>query len=147
MQGDPLHVAENLLDADLESADGGYQVVAVHDNASFDLAVGDLITAVNGTPIASVDWTTLVDPSNQTTVTLTVQRDGSEVSLDGQLVPFGRRGGFPGGFNGQPGGFPPGGQRGNGQPDNGQPGGNGQPGNGQPNGNGQPQSPSTGGAV
>jgi len=141
---DPLQVAELILHAQLEAVDGGYKVDAVPANNQFKLATDDVITQVNGTAIASVDWTTLIKPptaptdnSNNTapnaptptTITLMVTRAGAETTLTGDLR-FGRRGGF-GGFGGfgDFGGF-------GGRGDNGQPGGRGGfPGG---NGNGQP---------
>ncbi len=139
MLGDALQAAEARLNATLEAVDGGYQVIAVSDASPFDLVEGDVITAVNGEPITSVNWMLLVDPAGQNpagqnTVSLTVQRDGAEVTLEGQLDRFGGRGGF------FPGGQPGNGQRnGNGAPNNQMPGMPGrQPGmnNGQPNGSG-----------
>ncbi len=60
-----------------------------------------MITAINEEAIDSVDWTTLVTLGSDTTVTLTMQRDGAETSLEGQFSFFGGhrrgRGGFPGG--------------------------------------------------
>ncbi len=124
---DPLQATEMMLNVQLEGIETGYQVVEVGDNATFDLAVGDVITAVNDEAISSVDWMTLMTPGSDNTVTLTVERDGAEITLDGQIGFFGGRGGFPGG------GFPGGGQP-NGMP-NGGPGPRGNNGgNGQPNG-------------
>ncbi len=154
---DPLRMAERALGAQLESAADGYQVTAVDSNSPFSLQVGDVITQVNGTAIASLDWRTLfAPPSGDTsatptapTLTLTVERNGASVTVSGQLTMAGR-GGFRGGRGGQPGGFPGGFPGGNG----GQPGGNppnGFPGsNGQPNGNGnnnQPNNPPAGGGA
>ncbi len=130
---DPLQAAESMLDVSLEGVETGYQVVEVGDRSTFDLAVGDVITAVNGEAISSVDWMTLMTPDSDNMVTLTVQRDGAELTLDGQIGFFGR-GGRDGGF---PGGQPNGGPRGN-DGRNGQP--NGQapavPNGGQPGDNG-----------
>lgn len=136
---DPLQAAEMMLDAQLEGVEAGYQVVAVNDNSTFALAAGDVITAINGEAVGTVDWTTLMAPGSDNTVTLTVQRDGAEISLDGQIGFFGGRGGRDGGFpgNGGQNGGPRGGNGGNGQPNGGQ---NGQapaaPNGGQPGDNG-----------
>ena len=148
---DPLQAAEFVLHAQLEAADGGYQVVSVDGRNQFQLAVGDVITQVNSTDITSADWKTLLTPvaTGPNTLTLTVTRAGAATTLQGQLGRFGGRGNGPRGNNGQPGGGPPNGN--NGQPggNNGQPGGpngnnnGGQPGGAPPNGNGeQPGAPS-----
>ncbi len=113
---DPLQAAEMMLNVQLEGVETGYQVVSVDDNATFDLAVGDMITAVNDEAISSVDWTTLMTPGSDNTVTLTVQRDGVALSLDGQIGFFGGRGGRGGFPGGQPNGGLRGGNGGNGQP-------------------------------
>lgn len=132
MSNDPLRTAQRMLDVELTVVDEGYQVVSVNDNASFDLAVGDVITAVNGESVTSLDWATLRDSSADAEVTLTVTRDGEEVTLTGTLTAFGGRdGAFPGGQpnrgEDRPGGAPQ---------NNGRPGGNRQPGDnhGQPGG-------------
>ena len=127
---DSLQAAEWVLHAQLEAVDGGYQVTATN-NRMDTLAVDDVITAVNGTAIASVDWATLIAPPTDTTtaptLTLTILRDGTETSVEAQLFQFGGRGGRGGrgGHDGQPGNGGPGGRGGN----NNQPGGNGGPNN------------------
>ena len=133
---DSLQAAEWVLHIQLEAVDGGYQVTVVNGSSSAaTLVVGDVITEVNGTAIDSVDWATLIVPPTATptapTVTLTVLRDGTETTIEGQLMRFGGRGGR----GGQPGNGGPGGRGGN----------NGQPGNGGPNNNnGQPPAPANG---
>lgn len=146
MFSDPLQTAGTLLGAELETVESGYQVVTVNDGAPFELAAGDVITAVNGTAVSEVDWRTLLQPSNGSTVTLTVQRDGAEVTLTGELTMMG--GGGPGNNGGQPNGQPP--SDGQNQPAatppvDGQPGGNGGgPGGGPPPSDGQNQPPGGG---
>jgi S1-C subfamily serine protease len=122
MFADPLHMAARALGVTVEEADGVYTVTAVDEDAPFALEVGDVITAVNGEALASLDWRTLVDPSAETTITLTVERDGEAVSVEGALAAFaGRQGMMPPG-DGQPGqrnggqtGAPPGGMNNGGQ--------------------------------
>ncbi|MBI1257535.1 MAG: PDZ domain-containing protein [Chloroflexi bacterium] len=127
---DSLQAAEWVLHVQLEAVDGGYQVTAVNPNDDDNtLVVGDVITQVNGTDIASLDWTTLMTPPTANTaaptLTLTVLRDGTETTVEAQLHQFMGRGGRDG-FGGQPGNGGPGGRGGNnGRPD----------GNGGPNGN------------
>lgn len=122
MFADPLHMAARALGVTVEEADGVYTVTAVDEDAPFALEVGDVITAVNGEALASLDWRSLVDPSAETTtVTVTVERDGEAVSVEGALTAFaGLQGMRPGdgqrngGQNGAPpGGMNNGGQRGN----------------------------------
>jgi predicted metalloprotease with PDZ domain len=127
-----LQAAQRILHVNLQAANNGYQVTAVDQRNPFQLAVGDVITAVNGSTIASADWGTLLAPNNgNDTVTLTVTRNGQETTLQAQLLRFGGRGGRRGGFDrqqpgGQPGnppglGFPHGdGDHFNGLPDDGQ---------------------------
>lgn len=139
---DPLQAAQWVLHVSLEAADGGYKVTAVDPRNPFQLAVGDVVTAVNGTAITSTDWATLFTPSTGSkAITLTVTRNGQETTLQGQFGfgrrGDGRRGGFPGDGMGPNGGMP-GHQRGGqgmGQP--------GFPGSGQP-GNPATPAPSTG---
>lgn len=123
---DPLHVAQMTLGVTLEAVDGGYQVTAVDENAALELEVGDVITAVNGEAVDTLDWHTLVMPTDEdNTITLTVERGSEAVTLTGEPAMFGR----------QPFGNPPGnGQRGGGRGGNG-PNGQGNPPNGN---NGQP---------
>lgn len=131
MFADPLHMAARALGVTVEEADGVYTVTAVDEDAPFALEVGDVITAVNGEALASLDWRSLVDPSAETTtITVTVERDGEEVSVEGALAAFaGRQGMFPG--DGAPGN----GQHNGGMNNGGQRGGN------PPNGRGDGQQP------
>lgn len=82
---DPLIAAERVLRVDLEAVDEGYQVTDEGRKRPDDtLAVDDIITAVNGTPVAEVDWPTLVtDLTGQdaAALTLTVLRDGEEIEV------------------------------------------------------------------
>jgi S1-C subfamily serine protease len=106
---DPLTAAEWMLHVSLEAVDGGYQVV---DDGRMrpdsTLVADDIITAVNGTAIAEVDWPTLFSESvgqNSAALTLTVLRGGEEVEVT--LEQFGgahgRDMGGHGGMMGQPG--------------------------------------------
>ncbi len=107
---DPLVAAERMLRVSLEAVDEGYQVVddgRMRPDAT--LAAGDIITAVNGTAVAEVDWTTMLGEldGQNATLTLTVLRDGEETEVT--LEQFGgMRGrdqfggmGNPGGMMGQ----------------------------------------------
>jgi len=138
-----------VLHAKLTAVDGGYQVTEVNGTSSdTTLVVGDVITQVNGTAIASADWATLIvpptDATTAPTLTLTVLRDGTENDHRCAAFPLRWSRWFsvdsPG--NGGPGGNRPGGNGNN------QPGGNGGNGNNQPpapgNGNNQPPAPPTG---
>lgn len=134
MFADPLQAAARALGVTLEETDGVYTVTALAEDAPFALEVGDVLTAVNGEDLASLDWRSLFDPSGETPVTLTVERDGEAVSLEGALAAFagpqgmrdgngqrdgGQNGAPPGGMNngGPRGGNPPNG-RGDGQQPN-----------------------------
>jgi membrane-associated protease RseP (regulator of RpoE activity) len=127
MPMDALTAAEWAVGADLTEGDAGYEVVTGMDQTRFELVAGDVITAVNGEAIADVDWAALLvptTPGEANTITLTVQRDGSEITLEGQLM-FGGRGGHghgrgdKGGMGGdRDGAFPGGPGRDNGPQDN-----------------------------
>ncbi len=85
---DPLVLAEMVLHVELDAVDGGYQVLAGRMRMASDLEVGDVITAVNGTPVSEVDWVALVTElaqSDDATLTLTVLRDGEELAIDSAL--------------------------------------------------------------
>ncbi len=107
---DPLTFAERLLNADLETADGGYTVVDVLVNINpFTLEEGDLVTALNGQNITELDLSTLRDTMpqmDQPALTLSVTRAGEEITLESAMI--GRGFGFgPGnrdGFGRGPGG-------------------------------------------
>jgi S1-C subfamily serine protease len=118
---DPLEIAEHSLGVTLEAVDGGYQVVTVEESSAFELEAGDVITAVNGEAIDTIDWRSLRQLDIQAnTVTLMVQRGGEEATLTGELSMLGGRlggNGQPGDRNGN------GGRSGNGN-NNGQPNGN-----------------------
>lgn len=132
MFADPLQIAERAMGVTLEESEDGYTVTAVDENSPFALEVDDVITAVNDEELAALDWRSLFDPSGESTITLTVQRDGEEVAVEGALVSFGGQQGMRPGAgqpNGDPNQFPPGGSRnGNGQRGNNPP----------PNNDGQP---------
>lgn len=108
---DPLTFAERLLNADLETADGGYTVVNVlTDINPFKLEEGDLVTALNGQNITELDLATLRDSMpqmDQPALTLTVTRAGEEVTLEGDMM-MGGRFGFGGPHFGNRGGRGPG---------------------------------------
>jgi S1-C subfamily serine protease len=101
---DPLVMAEMVLRVELDAVDGGYQVLAGRMRMASDLEVGDVITAVNGTPVGEVDWVALLTglvESDEATLTLTVLRDGEELTIDSALLGgFFQRGMMdcPGGF-------------------------------------------------
>jgi S1-C subfamily serine protease len=82
---DPLVMAEMVLHVELSAVDDGYQVLAGRTRSEDTLAVGDVITAANGTPITEVDWQTLLTElvgQDNPVLTLTVQRDGEEITVD-----------------------------------------------------------------
>ena len=112
MFADPLQATAHALGVTVEEADSVYTVTAVDEDAPVALEVGDVITAVNGEVLASLDWRSLVGASAETTtITVTVERDGEEVSVEGALAAFTGRQGMPGGDGqhngGQRGGNPP----------------------------------------
>lgn len=91
---DPLEAAEWVLSADLNTGEAGYEVVALSGRSHFALVAGDVVTDVNGEPIATVDWATLLTATDAATpVTLTVQRNGETVSIQGNLSFRGGHGG------------------------------------------------------
>jgi C-terminal processing protease CtpA/Prc len=74
-----------MLHVQLSATDEGYQVVAGRMRDESLLAVDDIITAVNGTAIADVDWQALQDElANQDSpvITLTVLHDGEETTVE-----------------------------------------------------------------
>ncbi|MCC6616064.1 MAG: PDZ domain-containing protein [Anaerolineae bacterium] len=87
---DPLTLAETLFNADLEEGDGGFTVVdTLTSRNPFNLEVGDLITAINGEDITTLDMQTLANAfmnSDDQSLSLTVTRDGEEVTLAGDLM-------------------------------------------------------------
>jgi S1-C subfamily serine protease len=95
---DPLVAAEMVLHVELAAADDGYEVLADSRRNQSDLSAGDVITAVNGTPVEEVDWAALVtevSESEDGTLSLTVQREGEEITVESS--PFhGRDDGHPG---------------------------------------------------
>ncbi len=121
---DTVTLVAHLLGVNLEEADGGYEVTAVGRVNPADLQEGDVITAVNGQAIAAVDWNTLwteLVQSDDATLTLTVLRNGEEITVESTLFAGlhgeGRGQGPLGGFGGPnrdaPGGFGRGGFWGN----------------------------------
>jgi serine protease Do len=115
---DPLTMAERLLHADLETADGGYTVVDVLAISNpFSLEEGDIVTALNGQNITELDLSTLRDTMqgmDQPALTLSVTRAGEEIALESDML--GRGFGFgPGNHDGF--GRGPGNRGGSGRPD------------------------------
>ncbi len=84
---DPVSMAHKLLHVELTASDEGYEVVELDDHSHENnlLAVGDIITAVNGTPVAEVDWQTLrseLAGSDAAVLTLTVLHAGEEITIE-----------------------------------------------------------------
>jgi len=140
---DPLALAERLLNVDLEETDGGYTVVdTLASRNPFALEVGDVITAINGVDITTLDMETLATTlmeSEDPTLSLTVTRGDEAVTLESDLLGgmFGRDRGFGPDQNfdggpGQRGGRGQGGDMPNGQGNNGGQGSRGQGNNGAP---------------
>ena len=95
----------SLLGVDLSLTGEGLSVGAVEDGslaAEAGLQEGDLITAINGVELADLDMWEMMQALGESEgqVTLTVIRDGEELSLD---VTLGPRGGTPYGFGNMPG--------------------------------------------
>lgn len=85
VDANPLVMAERVLHVELDAVDGGYQVLESRGLSDGTLAVGDVITAVNGTPITGVDWPTLLSEladQDDAVLTLTVDRGGEEITVD-----------------------------------------------------------------
>jgi len=102
---DTVTLVAHLLGVNLEEADGGYEVTVIGRLNPADLQEGDVITAVNGQAIATVDWNALwteLAQSDNATLTLTVLRDGEEITVESALfarLHGGGRGQWPmGGF-------------------------------------------------
>jgi C-terminal processing protease CtpA/Prc len=103
---DAVNIAEMLLRVDLEETDEGYVVNDVGPLSTFELEEGDVITAINGQAVADWDWSEFMselDPRDETTVTLDVQRGGETITLEGSLLghgwlnrDFGQHFGVPG---------------------------------------------------
>ncbi|MCA9908274.1 MAG: PDZ domain-containing protein [Anaerolineae bacterium] len=87
---DPLTLAEHLLNADLEEADGGYVVVdTLATRNPFELEVGDVVTAINGQDITTLDMQTLAASmmsSDDHILSLTVDRNGETVTLEADMM-------------------------------------------------------------
>jgi membrane-associated protease RseP (regulator of RpoE activity) len=86
----PLEMASRVLHVQLSEVDEGYQVEEGRMPPQGELAAGDVITAVNGAAVAEVDWQSLqteLAGQDNPTLTLTVQRDGEEISVE--LTQFG----------------------------------------------------------
>jgi S1-C subfamily serine protease len=87
---DPITMAERLLNADLETADGGFIVLDVLSIANpFSLEEGDLVTALNGQSITELDLSALRDTMiemDEPALTLSVIRAGEEITLESDLM-------------------------------------------------------------
>ncbi|MCL4251652.1 MAG: PDZ domain-containing protein [Anaerolineae bacterium] len=87
---DSLTLAEHLLNADLEEADGGYAVVdTLATRNPFQLEIGDVVTAINGVAITDFNMQTLMTSMMQSgdhTLSLTVTRNGETVTLEGDMM-------------------------------------------------------------
>jgi hypothetical protein len=82
---DPLVMAERVLRVELAEVDAGYQVIDIRTSAEDTLVVDDVITAVNETPIAEVDWPTLLADLadlDESVLSLTVLRAEEELTVD-----------------------------------------------------------------
>jgi PDZ domain-containing secreted protein len=81
---DPLVMAERVLRVELDAVDEGYQVLAGRGHSEETLSVGDIITAVNTTPVSEIDWQTLLTEladQDDPVLTLTVLRDSEEITV------------------------------------------------------------------
>lgn len=81
----PVVMAEMVLRVELNAVDEGYQVLDGRIHSEDTLAVDDIITAVNETPITEVDWQTLLTEladQDEPVLTLIVLRDGKEITVD-----------------------------------------------------------------
>ncbi|MBZ0292456.1 MAG: PDZ domain-containing protein [Anaerolineae bacterium] len=97
---DVLGVTEMLLHADVEEADDGYEVVDVFSLQNpFELAEGDLVTAINGQAVNELDFQALMTDMmsmDEPVISLTVLRDGEEITLESDMM--GMHFGFDRGF-------------------------------------------------
>lgn len=112
---DALSAAELLLHVDLQDSDAGFEVVNVFAGRNpFDLEEGDVVTTINGQAVADLDVEALVTEltaSDDAQLTVTITRNGEEVTLESDHFFGGRgpgrdgrggRGGRSGGFDGLP---------------------------------------------
>lgn len=113
---DPVTFAEHLLNADIEAAEGGYEVVdTLSINNPFAVEEGDLLTAINGITIDDLTLPALVETMAEAesfSVQISVTRGGEDLTLESEQVMMGRRG-MDFFFHGMPGGrfeFGPGSQ-------------------------------------
>jgi S1-C subfamily serine protease len=101
---DALSAVERLLDADVEETDAGFEVTAVSERRNrFGLAVGDVVSMINGQNATELDTAALIaelESADDPELTIVITRDGEEVTLTGEF--FGGRGGrgFGGGHLG-----------------------------------------------
>jgi S1-C subfamily serine protease len=106
---DPLVAAEKVLHVELAAVEGGYEVLAGGRLSQSEWVAGDVITAVNGTPVEEVDWAALVTELSATedaTLTITAEREGEEITVESPLFQ-GRGGGRHGERQGSPRGGEP----------------------------------------
>ncbi len=92
---DPLTWAQRLLNADLKAVDAGYEVVNVlASNNPFQLQIGDVVTAVNGQAVAELTPQGLAQgmmQSGKLGLTVTIQRNGEEITLEPEFDSMGMR--------------------------------------------------------
>lgn len=90
---DPLSWAQRLLHADLKAVDDGFEVVNVLVSFNpFDLQVGDIVTAINGQPVAELTPQTLAESmmkAGSPVLKVTVKRAGEEVTLESDFPGIG----------------------------------------------------------
>jgi C-terminal processing protease CtpA/Prc len=84
-----------MFGVNLEETDAGYEVIGILPTNPFELEIGDVIIEVNGQPVEDLDWQTIMTEmveAEDATLSITVVRDGEELSLEGDV--FGRMRGF-----------------------------------------------------
>jgi S1-C subfamily serine protease len=82
-------VIGHLFGVDLEKTDAGYEVTDVSSANPFELEIGDVITEVNGQPVTDLDWQAIVTEmaeAEDSTLSITVVRDGEELSLESEAL-------------------------------------------------------------
>lgn len=115
-----------MFGAKLVETEAGYEVTDILPSNPFGLEIGDVITEVEGQPVAGLDWHAALTEKMEAgdpTLSITVERNGETQSLEGSFFGgmhnfggrrgfggmhnFGGRGGFGGMHNfGGRGGFP-----------------------------------------
>lgn len=82
---DSVTMTEIVLHVSLTPVDGGFQVGVVGTRSSMDLQDGDILTAINGQAIDTLDWSALrteLAESDDPVLTLSVLRDGEELTIE-----------------------------------------------------------------